>query len=103
MAARMESSRRWGMLERLAYKGVRLLTGVTYKRIAASGIEVGLPDGKDETVLADSVVLAAGVKSSSELYQALRGEIPTYVAGDAVEPRGIREAIHEGAAIGRDL
>ena len=103
MAARMESSRRWGMLERLAYKGVRLLTGVTYKRITANGIEVGLPDGKDEIVLADSVVLAAGAKSSSELYQALRDEIPAYVAGDAIEPRGIREAIHEGAAIGRDL
>lgn len=103
IAARMESSRRYGMLERLTYKGVRLLAGVTYKRITANGIEVGLPDGRDETVLADSVVLAAGAKSSSELYNALSGEVPTYVAGDAIEPRGVRDAIHEGAAIGRDL
>jgi 2,4-dienoyl-CoA reductase-like NADH-dependent reductase (Old Yellow Enzyme family)/thioredoxin reductase len=103
IATRMESSRRYGMLERLTYKGVRLLPGVTYRRITANGIEVGLPDGRDETLLVDSVVLAAGAKSSSELYHALSGEIPTYVAGDAIEPRGIREAIYEGAAIGRDL
>ena len=91
------------MLERLTYKGVRLLTGVTYRRITANGIEVGLPDGRDETLVADSVVLAAGARSSSELYRALAGEVPVYIAGDAVEPRGIREAIHEGAAIGRNL
>jgi 2,4-dienoyl-CoA reductase-like NADH-dependent reductase (Old Yellow Enzyme family)/thioredoxin reductase len=103
IAARMESSRRYGMIERLTYKGVRLLAGVTYKRITADGIEVGLPDGKDETILADSVVLAAGARSRSELHRVLSGEVPTYVAGDAIEPRGIREAIHEGAAIGRDL
>ena len=103
MAARMEASRRWGMLERLTHKGVRLLTGVTYKRITDNGIEIGLPDGKNEIVLADSVVLAAGARSSSELYRALASEVPAYVVGDAIEPRGIREAIHEGAAIGRDL
>jgi len=103
IAAKMESARRWGMLERLAYKGVRLLPGVSYKRITSSGIEIGLPDGREETVMADSIVLAAGARSNSELHQALRGQIPTYIAGDAVEPRGIREAIHEAAAIGRDL
>ena len=75
MAARMEGSRRWGMLERLTYKGVRLLTGVTYRRIMENGIEVALPDGRNEIVLADSVVLAAGARSSSELYQALAGEV----------------------------
>jgi 2,4-dienoyl-CoA reductase-like NADH-dependent reductase (Old Yellow Enzyme family)/thioredoxin reductase len=103
MAAKMESSRRWGMLERLTYKGVRLLTGVSYKRITDNGIEVGLPGGKDETILANSVVLAAGARSNSELYQTLASDVPAYIVGDAVEPRGIREAIHEGAAIGRDL
>jgi 2,4-dienoyl-CoA reductase-like NADH-dependent reductase (Old Yellow Enzyme family)/thioredoxin reductase len=105
MATRVEASRRWGMLERLTYKGVRFLTGVTYKRITDNGIEIeiGLPDGKNEIILADSVVLAAGARPSSELYRALAGEVPTYVAGDAIEPRGIREAIHEGAAIGRAL
>ncbi len=103
MAARMGASRRWGMLERLTYKGVRLLTGVTYKRITGEGVEVVLPDGTSGTVLADSVILAAGATSNSSLYQALRGEVPVFVAGDAVEPRGIREAIHEGAAIGRDI
>jgi len=103
MAAKMESSRRWGMIERLTYKGVRLLPGVIYRRITASGIEVGLSDGREETILADSVVLAAGARARSELYGALSGEFATYVAGDAVEPRGIRQAIHEGAAVGRDL
>ena len=103
IAAKMEESRRYGTLERLAYKGVRLLPGVTYKRITDNGIEIGLPDGREESISVDSIVLAAGAKSDSGLYQALSGEIPTYIVGDAVEPRGIREAIHEGATIGRDL
>ena len=91
------------MIERLTYKGVRLLPGVIYRRITASGIEVGLSDGRDETISVDSVVLAAGARASSELYRALSGEFPAYIAGDAIEPRGIRDAICEGAAIGRDL
>jgi pyruvate/2-oxoglutarate dehydrogenase complex dihydrolipoamide dehydrogenase (E3) component len=103
IAAGMESSRRLSTIERLTHKGVRLLPGVTYGRITDDGIEVGLPDGGRETILADSVVLAAGARPDSGLYQALAGEFATYAAGDAVEPRGIREAIHEGAAIGRDL
>jgi len=48
-------------------------------------------------------VLAAGARPNSELYQTLASDFPAYIVGDAVEPRGIREAIHEGAAIGRIL
>ncbi|MDM7999251.1 MAG: FAD-dependent oxidoreductase [Dehalococcoidia bacterium] len=100
MATRMESSRRWAMIERLKHKGVRLLTGVTYRRITDEGVEIGLPDGREETISADSVVLAAGARANSELFQALANEFPVYLVGDAVAPRGIREAIHEGAAVG---
>lgn len=103
MAAGMESSRGLSTIERLTHKGARLLPGVTYRQITDDGIEVGLPDGTRETILADSVVLAAGARSDSGLYHALAGEFPTYIAGDAVAPRGIREAIWEGTAIGRDL
>ncbi|MCX6000453.1 MAG: FAD-dependent oxidoreductase, partial [Chloroflexi bacterium] len=103
MAARMESSRRDGMLDRLTYKGVRLLPGVTYKEITADGIEIKLPDGSSETILADSIVLAAGARPNNELHSALSREVSTYLAGDVVEPRGIRDAVHEGAAVGRDI
>ncbi len=103
MAAGMEESRRLSTIERLAYKGARLLAGVTYRRITGEGIEVGLPDGGVEAIPVDSVVLAAGARPDDRLYQALAGEIPAYVAGDAVAPRGIREAIWEGASIARDL
>lgn len=103
IAAGMEESRRLSTIERLTHKGARLLTGVDYRRITGEGIEVGLPDGRVESIPVDSVVLAAGARPDARLHQALAGELPAYVAGDAVAPRGIREAIWEGASIARDL
>jgi len=103
IAAREEQSRREGLLARLSYKGIRLLPGVSYQKIASDGIEITLGDGTNEKVPADTVVLAAGARPNSELYSPLQSEMPTYLVGDAFEPRGIRQAIHEGAAVGLNL
>lgn len=103
MATRVESSRRHGLLERLTYKGVTLLPGVNYEKITADGLVVTLGEGESRTIAADSIILAAGARPNSELFPALQKEFPTYLAGDAIEPRGLLEAIHEGAAIGRAL
>jgi len=53
-------------------------------------------------VPADTIVLAVGAKAKNKLLNELKGMIPeVYAIGDCVEPRYAKEAINEGAGIGR--
>jgi len=103
MATKVGSARRYGLLQRLTYKGVRLLPNIRYERITVDGVSVTLEDGYSQTIAADSIILAAGARPNSDLYEPIRNNIQTYVAGDVIQPRGILEAIHEGAAVGQSI
>lgn len=53
-------------------------------------------------VPADTVVLAVGAKSENRLLNYFKGIVPEiYAIGDCVQPRYAKEAINEGAEIGR--
>ncbi|OGA33822.1 MAG: hypothetical protein A3G80_08840 [Betaproteobacteria bacterium RIFCSPLOWO2_12_FULL_62_13b] len=53
---------------------------------------------------ADSVVLAAGLRSENALGERLSGFMPEiYRIGDCVEPRGVLAAIHEASEVGRKI
>lgn len=103
LATHLAASRREGFLGRLAHKGVKLMPGVQYRKITPKGVEVVLKDGRAQTVPADTVVIAAGALPNSGLNAALRLVSQVFVVGDAVKPRGIREAITEGAEVGLRL
>ena len=62
-------------------------------------------DGRELLFLeADTVVLAIGAKSENTLAQELTGCVAElYAIGDCAEPRNAREAIHDGAEIGRKI
>ncbi len=52
----------------------------------------------------DAVVLSIGNDVCDELYQGLRDDgVALHCIGDAVAPRGVEHAIHEGHALGRAL
>jgi pyruvate/2-oxoglutarate dehydrogenase complex dihydrolipoamide dehydrogenase (E3) component len=52
----------------------------------------------------DTVVLAAGSRSTDALYRALRGRIARlHAAGDCVAPRGVHQAILDGARAARAI
>jgi mycofactocin system FadH/OYE family oxidoreductase 2 len=52
----------------------------------------------------DTVVLAAGSRSTDTLYRALRGQVARlYAVGDCVAPRGVHQAILDGTRAARAL
>src|SRR5207248_6305616 len=50
----------------------------------------------------DTVVLAAGSRSTDALYRALKGDVAElHAAGDCVAPRGVHQAILDGTRAAR--
>jgi NADPH-dependent 2,4-dienoyl-CoA reductase/sulfur reductase-like enzyme len=89
------------LLGRLQFKGVSILTGVEYEEITEVGVVIRTSTGERKVVEADTVVLAAGAVSDTELLTALQDKVARiFSVGDCVEPRGIREAVEEGYRAG---
>jgi 2-enoate reductase len=89
------------LLDLLVLNKVKVITGVTAKKIVDGGVIVS-DKAKDTLVKADSVVLAAGLKSDDELYRAIIGKVAhLYVLGDCQSPRNIMGAIWDGYDVGR--
>ena len=60
-----------------------------------------IKDGKEDSIRAESIVLAVGSQSNQKLLTDLEGKVPEILSvGDCVKPRKAREAIHEGFRAG---
>jgi NADPH-dependent 2,4-dienoyl-CoA reductase/sulfur reductase-like enzyme len=104
MAVKVMRGLRPALLERLRSKGVTMLTGVRYEEVVPAGLVITDKDGNRRTIEADTVVLAAGAESRTQLQRDLQGRVAElHQVGDCVAPRGILEAIHEGSRAGRAL
>ncbi|NPV26474.1 MAG: FAD-dependent oxidoreductase [Firmicutes bacterium] len=89
-------STRWVILNELAIAGVVILTNTRVLEITPEGV-ITLREGSRRLVNADTVVLATGARPQISLAQAVAEKVPeVFVVGDAVCPRNILEAIHEG-------
>ena len=87
----------------LALNRVDVLTGVSVDEITAEGIKITV-NNAEKTIKADTVVLAAGLKSDDGLYRALKGQFPNvHIVGDCREPRNIMGAIWDGFEAGRTV
>lgn len=53
-------------------------------------------DGEQKTMDADTVAIAAGYKSNTELYDALSDKMDCTIIGDANKPDNILKAVHQG-------
>ena len=81
----------------LAQKEIECLTNLKIEAVIDDGVVAVNPDGETQTVRADSVVLALGLKPRTEIYDALSGKIPAlHAIGDCVEARKIGDAVREG-------
>jgi NADPH-dependent 2,4-dienoyl-CoA reductase/sulfur reductase-like enzyme len=83
---------------RVGLKGVRVMVNTRCRRISDEGVWIQ-SEGQDETLLpADSVVLAAGMKSRSVLMEdLLESAVPEiHVIGDCLSPRKMGDAVREG-------
>ncbi|MFC2022228.1 FAD-dependent oxidoreductase, partial [Chloroflexota bacterium] len=104
IAADMVVMRRLPMRANLQAKGVTMLAGVTCEEVTQTGVVITTKEGKKQTILADTIVIGNGRNPNKDLYKALEGKISEiYLVGDAVEPHGIFEAIHDGFRIGRTI
>jgi 2,4-dienoyl-CoA reductase-like NADH-dependent reductase (Old Yellow Enzyme family)/thioredoxin reductase len=84
------------LLRSLGEKGVKIRVLTQATAILAEGVEVEFGSRK-ETLAADTVVLAMGIRPNNELEAALRTlTAELHKIGDCVKPRKAIDAIHEG-------
>ena len=89
----------------LLMKGVRMLGGVTYERIAPEGVHI-IRDGTAELIAADTVVLCTGQEPARELADALiaAGHTPHVIGGaDRAAELDAQRAIDAGARLAARL
>lgn len=92
---------RAALLDELSKYGVTFLFDHTIKGFSAEGVVVTDKEGKQQTLKADTIVVALGAKSENKLAENLKGKVSElYVVGDCVSPRKIGEAMHEGFVAG---
>jgi thioredoxin reductase len=76
--------------------GIKLLLGSKCLKITNKGVVIE-KEGKQELVKADSILIAAGMKSNRTEAETLRHLAPEFrVIGDCSKPANVTEAIHDG-------
>ena len=81
--------------------GIATLTGSRVKKITAEGVTVISDKGAESFVAADTVIAASPRRSNQEVLHEFEWMIDElHVCGDAVAPRGLDQAIHEGYRLG---
>lgn len=84
-------------------KGGRLMTATKVLEVTERGAVVSC-DGEERELEADTVIWAVGSRSDNSLADEARAAgLAVAVAGDAVEPRRIFEAVHEGQGAAEQL
>ena len=77
------------------------MTGCRVTRIAKDGVTVVDGKGSETTLPADTVIAASPVRGSQELFAELEWSIDElHGCGDAMVPRGLTQAIHDGYRLG---
>ncbi len=84
--------------------GVVMVNKAKYEEINEKGVVVSDKKGNKQTIEADTVVIAEGIKNNPGLFQSLEGKLPNlYQAGDCADVRLILGAIEDGARIGMKI
>jgi hypothetical protein len=84
-------------------ESVTVRTGLRALRVTEAGLLCADKDGREEELPADTVLLAAGMRSRAEAWE-LRGTAPIVeLIGDCVAPGLIRDATFRGYHAALDL
>jgi len=89
--------------ERLVERGVMIFPFSPVFEIRDNGVYV-VSDNELLFLPADTVVMAVGAKSEDKLLEELKGIVPElYAIGDCARVRNAKEAVNEGAELGRKI
>jgi len=92
------------ILKKLRELNVNAFTETHTREITEEGVIVINKAGNKCLIEADDVVLAVGYKPNNKLVKELQGQVGLlYAIGDCVKPRSVREAIHEGSRVAREI
>ena len=92
------------LYKRLFTAGVVLTPGTELRSVEGSAVIVAnVHSGVERRIEGvDTVVLAAGSRSTDALYRALKGQVSElYAVGDCVAPRGVHQAILDATRVAR--
>jgi pyruvate/2-oxoglutarate dehydrogenase complex dihydrolipoamide dehydrogenase (E3) component len=90
----MPSNARDLLLAELSKGKVEILTSTIANEVTDKGLVVTTPQGTRQTLKADTIVLAAGLKPNNKLYEAIKDQFPeVYAIGDCAKCGLIIDAI----------
>jgi 2,4-dienoyl-CoA reductase (NADPH2) len=91
----------WRHVAWIKEMNVKALTGHRIRAISDGQVELVGPEGEEVKIKTDVLVQAGPRRSSQELEAEIRPlSDELYMVGDAVKPRSLTEAIHEGYKLG---
>jgi len=103
IGSKLELSTKKVIQKRLEKNRVRIISKAHFKGFEKRKVRID-HEGIEEYLDGDQVIIAIGAKPENSLFQEIKGKMEqVYAIGDCVEPRGIQEAISEGAMIGRAI
>jgi NADPH-dependent 2,4-dienoyl-CoA reductase/sulfur reductase-like enzyme len=99
----IEPNNRRYLLQRLGNDGVKMLTNAKLVQIKNDQVILATY-GREWSVACDTVVLAVGASPNRDLARALKETFPNFfLIGDSLNARTAKEAMYEGARIGRQI
>ena len=100
----LESMTKKILLAKLKAHSVSIWNETHLIRIESTGAVVSGSDGSETLIKAEKVILATGTRPQNELYQKVKSlGYETHQIGDCLETRSAKEAILEGAILGRKI
>ena len=89
--------------ERLAKQKVSVYTGRRLESVNDKGAIIVDNYDKQEEILVDNVVIAAGFTPNRDLIEQLESQtnLEVYEVGDCIKPRKIFDAVHDGHLVAR--
>jgi len=85
------------LLELLGENGVEIKTGTRVVEVRDGAVVVAGPEGNSYEIQGDTLIMALGARSRVDVVERLKGLAEeVHVVGDAVRPRIIYDAVHEG-------
>ncbi len=92
------------LVRKLKENNVRILTEHRLLRVGKNSLVVAGPDGSENIIEAQRVVVAIGIRQDDTIHQQIKSlGYETHVIGDCLEPRTAKSAIYEGAKLGRSI